>query len=155
MARLEGFRVKYEESKVLAGAASRAGARGSGAFRSALWWEAAARRPGGRSATAATSPAACGPSGPGLGCHGCVPDPRGAPARAPLLGPALRSRFLKAPPAAQFPSDCFPATAGGAVPATAAGSPRSPASGSSARAAAERLRGHSSRLRQGNGSHDF
>lgn len=137
--------MKCEDSKVLAGAASRAGARGSGAFCSALWWAAAARRPGGRSATAATSPPACGRSGPDLGCHGCAPGPRGAPARAPLLGPALRSRLLEAPPAAQFPGDRFPATAGGAVPATAAGSPRSPASGSSARAAAEPRRGHGSR----------
>lgn len=77
--------------------------------------------------TAHNSPLACRLSGPDLGCHGCAPGPRGAPARAPPLGPALRSRFLEAPPAAQFPSDRFPATAGGAVPTTAAGSLLSPA----------------------------
>lgn len=44
----------------------------------------------------------------------------------PVLGPALRDSFPVAPPAAQFPGDCFPATAGEAVSA------RSPASGSRA-----------------------
>lgn len=125
-----GFRVKCEESKVLTGAASLPVARESGAFRSALWWAAAARRPGGSSATADTSPPAYGRSGPGLGCHGCAPAPRGVSARAPRPGPAHRSRFLEAPPAAQFPGDRFPATAGGAVPSAAAVGPRSPASGS-------------------------
>lgn len=45
---VQGFRVKSKERKVLAGAASPAVACESGAFRSALLWAAAARRPRGR-----------------------------------------------------------------------------------------------------------
>lgn len=65
--------------------------------------------------------AAASPQRP-LGASGCLgrgrrsggggPRPcSGAPAPAPVLSPALRSSFPVAPPAAQFPGDCFPATA--------------------------------------------
>lgn len=69
----------------------------------------------------------------GLRSNSGTPPPRLC---APVLGPALRSSFPVAPPAAQFPGDCFPATArvGRSCPSTPRQRRRGPASGSGARA---------------------
>lgn len=90
----------------------------------ALWRAEAAPHLGGTGRGAATTPSpwalrwarasSTRPPGwsrlghPGRRSGSGTPPPRLC---APMFGPALRSSFPVAPPAAQFPGDCFPATA--------------------------------------------